>query len=132
MSVKRFRRSRQSCFQRVKNTPLSKFLHLEISFLSDFKQISFWKSLKSFSWQKCFLSVCKIFLMTRFFWHEIESRNFSRSFIRNLLIFFWKFFSPGSSKSLSRCREELFEDKNSWKIYCFILTFRIGQNVSGI
>ena len=132
MSVKRFRRSRQSCFQRVKNTPLRKFLHLEMSFLSDFKQISFWKTLKSFSWQKCFLSVCKIFLMTRFFWHEIESKNFSRSFIRNLLIFFWKIFSAGSSKSLSRCREELFEDKNSWKFYCFILTFRFGQNVSGI
>ena len=43
-------------------------------FLSDFKQNFFWISLKSFSWQKCFLSVCKIFLMTQFFWHELESK----------------------------------------------------------
>ena len=61
-------------------------------FLSDFKQNFFWNALKSFSWQKCFLSVCKIFLMTQFFDMKLN-RNFSRSFTKNLLIFFQTFSS---------------------------------------
>ena len=61
-------------------------------FLSDFKQNFFWNALKSFSWQKCFLSVCKIFLMTQFFDMKLNW-NFSRSFTRNLLIFFQTFSS---------------------------------------
>ena len=46
--------------------------------------------------------------------------------------YFFKVFPAGFSKSLSRCREELFEDEISWNFYRFILTFRTEQNVSGV
>ena len=36
------------------------------TFFSDLKLNFLWNSLKSFSWQKCFLSVCKIFQITKF------------------------------------------------------------------
>ena len=72
-----FKRSCQNWFQCVKKTPLSEFLLLKFFlkfFSSDSKQKFFWNSLNSFSWQKWLLGVCKIFLMTQFFWHEIESK----------------------------------------------------------
>ena len=61
-------------------------------FFSDFKQNFFWNALKSFSWQKCFLSVCKIFLWLSFFDVKLN-RKFSRSFTRYLSIFIQKFSS---------------------------------------
>ena len=100
-------------------------------FLSDFKQNFFWNALKSFSWQKCFLSVCKIFLMTQSFWHEIESK-FQSQFHQKFIDLFSNFFQHdfrnrflGVDKNFSRIKFlEIF--------YRFILTFRIERNVSGI
>ena len=87
---------------------------------SEFKQNLFWKSLKSFSWQKCFLSVCKIFLMTQFFDMKLNW-IFSRSFTRNLLIFF-QFFPAWFSKSLSTCLEKYLRMK-FFVFFCFIYLF---------
>ena len=44
----------------------------------------------------------------------------------------FKSFRAGFSISPSRCWEEQFEEKLSWKFSCFILTFKIEQTVSGI
>ena len=130
MSVKSFRQSFENWFQRIKKTPLANFSFWKY-FLSDFKHNFFWNSLKSFSWQKCFLSVCKIFLMTQSFWLEIESKiqsQFHQKFIDLLSNFFQHDFQNrflGVENNYSRI-------KFLETFYRFILTFRIEQNVSGI
>ena len=100
-------------------------------FLSDFKQNFFWNALKSFSWQKCFLSVCKIFLMTQSFWHEIELK-FQSQFHQKFFDLFSNFFQHDFQNRFLGVEKNFSRIKFLETFYRFILTFRIERNVSGI
>ena len=95
-------------------------------FLSDFNRnffLSFDK--KNCVWQKRFLNVWNIFLIIKFFWHKCDLRRFCCNLIDKTYRISFDSFSAGVSKWLSRCPEELFEDKVfcisfSWKSVHFL------------